>query len=184
MPRRSGQTVNRADLAAIFGVVPNTVTEWVRKGCPVLSRGSHGREYQFDTAAVIKWRMDGLKEGLSKSDGREKPNFEIDRARKMQADADIAEVERDLARGSVVRISEVEDAVRAEYAVVRTRLGSLPGRLAPKVDPDRAVEIQPLIAEMVDEVLLELSADDRYAEQADGDGASAADGDSQGNAQA
>lgn len=161
MPKRSGQIVNRADMAAIIGVVPNTITEWVRRGCPVLERGSHGREYQFDTAAVIQWRMDCLQSEMMEREGAA-PDFDRDRARKMQADADLAEIERDLARGKVIERREVLAAVTSEYATVRTRLGSLPGLIAPRVDPDRAVEIQGVIAGIVDDVLLELSADAKW----------------------
>jgi phage terminase Nu1 subunit (DNA packaging protein) len=161
MPKRSGQTVNRADMAAIIGVVPNTITEWVRRGCPVLERGSHGREYQFDTAAVIQWRMDCLQAEMMERDGAA-PDFDRDRARKMQADADLAEIERDLARGRVIERREVLDAVTSEYATVRSRLGSLPGLIAPRVDPVRAVEVQGIVAGIVDDVLQELSADGKW----------------------
>lgn len=47
---------NRSDTAAFFEVSPNTLDSWVRKGCPVMSRGGRGVAHEFDLLAVICWR--------------------------------------------------------------------------------------------------------------------------------
>lgn len=52
-----GRLVNRADLASLCSVSLPTVDAWVEKGCPYVERGSKGREWKFDSAAVIDWRI-------------------------------------------------------------------------------------------------------------------------------
>ena len=55
----SGETVNRAGLAHIMGVSTTLVNVWLARGCPVISEPEPGTstQYQFDTAAVIRWRI-------------------------------------------------------------------------------------------------------------------------------
>lgn len=175
MPRRgTGKLVNREELAHIFGVAVNTITAWLKQGLPFVEEGREGKAWQFNTADVIAWRVDSVRERVGPKGAA---NFDEERARKMQADADMAEIERDRARGSVVEVCVIAEAVRREYATVRTRFGALPGSLAPRLDVERALEFQPVIAAAVDEILTELSADGELEsrEAAGGDGPTADD---------
>lgn len=59
-----GVRVNKVDLAHIFGVDPSTVDAWLCKGLPYLKkpRPKNGepadeRDWLFDTAEVIEWRL-------------------------------------------------------------------------------------------------------------------------------
>jgi phage terminase Nu1 subunit (DNA packaging protein) len=62
MKRRSpsGEIVNRSALARFMGVSPPTIDIWLAGGCPVLAEPEAGmnRHYRFDTAAVVRWRID------------------------------------------------------------------------------------------------------------------------------
>lgn len=166
MPRKgAGHLVNRETLAQIMGVSLNTLNAWGKLGMPAVQRGGQGRAWTYNTADVIAWRIDQL---VSKSTGGSGPaNFDTDRARKMAADADVAELERDKQRGRLVELDVIAQMVRSEYATVRTRFGALPGILAPRLDTARALEFQPVIAEAVDEILTELSADDSLDDDAE-----------------
>ena len=175
-----GMVVNRIKLAEIFGVAADTVTAWVKRGCPAIQRGAKGVEWQFNTADVISWRLDDMTAKLA----GDVPDYDRDAARKMQADADLAELKRDRERGKLIELQVVADVVRSEYATVRTRLGSLPGILAPRLDSARALEFQPIIADVVDDILTELSADDRLQDDADSQRADGAEGGEGGNPQA
>lgn len=55
-----GEIVSRRRLARIMGVSLPTVDAWVRRGCPVVAPPGPetGYAYRFDTAAVVRWRMD------------------------------------------------------------------------------------------------------------------------------
>ena len=47
---------NRAQLAKEFGISLPTVDDWVRRGCPVVSKGGQGRECKFSIRDVRAWR--------------------------------------------------------------------------------------------------------------------------------
>lgn len=51
---------NKADLANWFGVALTTVDQWLRRGCPYITRGERGRQWQFDFLAVCKWRFGAI----------------------------------------------------------------------------------------------------------------------------
>ena len=118
------------------------------------------------------WRMADALPALFGPGKGAPPDMEHDRARKMAAEADMAEMRRDVESGRLIELQVVADVVRGEYATVRTRLGSLPGILAPRLDTSRALEFQPIIAEAINEILTELSADDDMQGKADAVGGS------------
>ncbi|WP_430430204.1 terminase small subunit [Oceanicaulis sp.] len=175
MPRtHGGIEVNRAKVAEIFGVAVDTVSAWVKRGCPVLQIGRKGIQWKFNTADVSDWLVqDALRQATS-PDGEdanaEAINIAVEKARREQYEADLAELRLRKERGELIELETIMSAVRSEYAVVRTRFGSLPGRLAAQLDPERAIELQPVIADQVDDILRELSVDDDLAAQLDGDG--------------
>ena len=53
-----GQEVTRQGLADIFGVSLPTIDNWVRQGCPYISKGGRGQEWKFNTASVSTWLRD------------------------------------------------------------------------------------------------------------------------------
>ena len=54
-----GKRVNRAELAEILGVSLPTVDAFVKRGAPYVSKADRekGIPWEFDTAAVIEWRV-------------------------------------------------------------------------------------------------------------------------------
>lgn len=124
-----GEYVNRSGLARLHGVSLPTVDDWVRKGMPVVKRGSKGVEWQFDPAACYAWRM---QRELDKREDDDKPQDidalerrkliavttqeEVKAARALQEVADIATMERNLARA---------------FATVRANLRNVPARSFP-----------------------------------------------------
>lgn len=54
---------NKAGVAEFFDVSVNTVTAWLRKGCPTISRGEVGSSWEFDLLAVAEWRFLGQRSG-------------------------------------------------------------------------------------------------------------------------
>lgn len=155
--KKTGVEVNREELAETFGVSTNTITQWIKKGMPVVAHGGQGKPWRFNTADVHAWHLDRIREQLTGAAG----TYDDEKTRKMRIEADLAEIELRKARGEVVELEIVAEAVKSEYATVRARLGSLPGIVAPKLDTERAGEFLPVIADSVNEVLQELSADER-----------------------
>jgi hypothetical protein len=79
-------------------------------------------------------------------------------ARRDAAMADLAELELDERRGSVVDADEARADVIAAYSVVKTRLLGVPSRVAQRL-PDVAARIVPVVDELIREALEELSAE-------------------------
>ena len=52
-----GKTVNRQELADIFGYSLPTISAWVENGTPVKSHGGRGKQFEFDTEDVLKWLL-------------------------------------------------------------------------------------------------------------------------------
>lgn len=117
--------VNRAQVADVFGCSLPTVDTWVRQGCPVVQKGSRGVEWQFDTAAVAKWRNDRI---LADATGdKQQDADEIDRRTKR---AKMRQAELDLAKemGLVAPIRDFERVQAARASVVRQNLLNVPAR--------------------------------------------------------
>ncbi len=50
---------NKAGLAEFFGVSPNAIDGWIRRGCPVVERGGMHKPWVFDVLEVAQWRFAG-----------------------------------------------------------------------------------------------------------------------------
>lgn len=120
-----GQQVNRTGVADIFGVAVNTVDAWVRAGCPVVQKGSRGREWVFNTSDVAKWRTDQARDqgaGTTLADEAEL------KRRKLAAETGRAELEFAQARGDVAPVREFERATAALMASIRQNVMQVPSR--------------------------------------------------------
>lgn len=49
--------VNKQELAELFAISVPTVDSWIKAGCPVEQRGTHGKPYVFDVSKVADWRQ-------------------------------------------------------------------------------------------------------------------------------
>ena len=51
-----GKSVNKSELAEIFGVSERTLTEWQNDSdLPIKTKGARGQANEYDTEAVITW---------------------------------------------------------------------------------------------------------------------------------
>ena len=142
-----GRSVNRAGLASVFAVSLPTIDAWVRKGCPVVERGGTGREWQFDTAAVIEWRTAKAVEDAVAGMGGDKSSVTKDQAdtRRAIALAIKAEVEADEALKAVVYRQEVETDILAFCQALRIGLGNASAKIAGRATSmTNAAEIEDL----------------------------------------
>lgn len=131
-----GRLVNRADLAGIFGVSVNTVTSWIEKGCPYVERGSNGVEWQFDTAAVIDWKIQRAVENVAMSAGDDgtrdssKARREDADCRRAVANAIVAEISADEALKAVVSRHDAVADMATFCQVLRTGLSNMASKVA------------------------------------------------------
>ena len=120
-----GTEVNRAQLAALFGISLPTVDNWVRAGCPFVTRGSKGIEWKFDSAEVIEWRRQRDIQDATGDKQQDADEIErrTKRARMRQAELELA---KEL--GKVAPIAEFERAQAARYALIRQNVLNVPAR--------------------------------------------------------
>ncbi|MFB0491300.1 phage terminase Nu1 subunit (DNA packaging protein) [Methylobacterium sp. OAE515] len=127
-----GRLVNRADLAGIFGVSVNTVTNWIEKGCPYVERGSNGVEWQFDTAAVVDWKIQRAVENVAMNAGEDssKSRREDADCRRAVANAIVAEINADEALKAVVSRHDAVADMATFCQVLRTGLSNMASKVA------------------------------------------------------
>lgn len=119
-----GQTLNRGEVAAFFGVTPPTVDGWVRAGCPV-KKGQRGVASEFNSADVAAFLREKAREEGSGTTLADENHL---KRRKLAAEAERAELEVAKAKGEVAPIREFERAQAAAMAGIRANMRNVPGR--------------------------------------------------------
>lgn len=148
--------VEHSELASTLGITSRTLTRWVKDGCPCNVR-SPKRLYVLDD--VVSWaRREGknipaieLKPGDDGYDA--KAMYELGRARKVVAEAEIAEMKSAQQRGEVVEVSAVEEEWRRVGSVTRVRMQQIPGDVSRSLVGLEAGEIEKLLTEAVADAL-------------------------------
>jgi len=154
--RGAGRSVNRAELAAIFGVTTQTVDAWVRKG---LACTKDGGKVAFNTADVIEWRegqaVDRVSSGITPS-----ANIEEARLRKINGEAVLVEMEIAEKRAELVPIEDTVSVVGEAFVAARAKWLAVPSKYGPIMAPAMTeAESRALLDRAVREVLDELVAD-------------------------
>ena len=120
--------LNRAQVAEMLMVDVVTVDQKVRRGMPYVERGAKGKQWVFDSAAIIQWERD---QAVANAVGdTKKADTEELRRRKLAAETTIAEIEAAKARGEVAELRAVEREWASTYAAFRTRMMQIPARVA------------------------------------------------------
>jgi phage terminase Nu1 subunit (DNA packaging protein) len=117
--------VNRAELADIIGKSTTSISRLVKEGMPVESRpkGPSG-EWQFDTAKVIEWLIEGpVAFSLPQQ-------IEEAKTRRKVARAGLKELELGERQRVLFHIDEVNMQLLEQLAVVKSQLITMPNRLA------------------------------------------------------
>ncbi len=89
-----GKLVSQSEMAQLLGLRRDSIRAWVRQGCPVVEHGGEGRAGLYDTAAVIRWRIDRERFVASS----EAKNMELEEARRRKLAAEALLAEQELAR--------------------------------------------------------------------------------------
>lgn len=140
-------------IAAILDVDPSRLRQLVKLGFPRTAPGS------YPLAACVRWYVNFWRRKADSSSA-----IEEGRARKIAAEAALAEIELEQKRGAVVSVDIVAATVSEEYANVRARILSLPTKTAPLVaTQSRTNECRATLDDAVREILAELSSDDAIA---------------------
>jgi terminase small subunit / prophage DNA-packing protein len=135
----------------IFGVAPKTITEWQADGMPVHVQGGRGTPSQYDTVACIEWRVSRLACGPDAYD------LTTERARLAHHQANIAALDEDVKRKTLIPAELVKSKWQDMIASTRARLLSMPTRIAASCVGRDEVEIEHLAREIVNQSLDELA---------------------------
>ena len=89
--------VEREQLAELMGVHPDTVTDFTRKGLPVITAGGHGPRSVYDAVACLAWWRE--RQGRNAKDAAQ--------TRALEASAKLNEGKYQRERGELVSIADV-----------------------------------------------------------------------------
>lgn len=144
-----------AEAARRLGMSPQALGGWViRPGAPIKRSGSN---VLVEWPSFARWRESEL---VRQAKAEMAPgDIDESKARKIAAEAALAELELAKARGELLAVDDWTKATAAILDRVRARIVALPGRLAPLVTgittlPAAVAAIEPVVAE----VLAELAA--------------------------
>ena len=162
--------VNRAELADVLGVSVVTIDNRIARGLPVERKGREGKSYEFETSDVIDWHV---KNQISKDNPQGTPEGASNgspsdlKQRKLEAETEISELERDKRRielaekkGLVVLVEDVVSEFASAVANLRAQLLNLPRRAAPLIVGETDVDnVKDTLDREVNELLQELHND-------------------------
>lgn len=147
--------VKEAELAAMLDVSPRRIRQLADEGTVV--KAGPG-EYELH-ASVLGY----IRRAASGDEG-----YEADKARKMKADADMAEIEAAKAAGKLVEAKPLERTWAAAVIGAKTRLRALASRLGPlTVIQPSAQAASEVILKEIDAALVDLSRVGPDADEAD-----------------
>lgn len=125
--KKPAETVSLSEFAADWKVTVRTVTNWLADGMP--SRMVDGQRRVVRSEANA-WKLAKAEAEVVTKD----PTSEAEaRARKLAAEARLAELELAGREGSMVAVDEAVGAVESRLAALRSQLVTLPARVAPVV---------------------------------------------------
>lgn len=148
-------TVPAATLAKLFNMTDERIRQLAKMG--VVVKEAQGR---YDLWASIKGYIAYLQERKvgGGTDNGEDPTIAGEKLRKMQADADMAIMERDKMAGQLIPVDEMVRDVNKMLAAFRARCMAIPTSVAPQVAlAPSAQKAEELIRLAVNEALEELA---------------------------
>lgn len=138
---------NLEETADFFRVVPKTLRDWIKKGCPIVRGGSPGVPYELDLRAVRAWREQVEASAAAETERRraEEDQYRLEifgedlgeevtgglsgakLREEVEARRRLMLLERE--RGNLVRRSDVEIEWTATLARVAARVRTIPDEL-------------------------------------------------------
>jgi hypothetical protein len=137
--------VTREQLGVLMGVHPDTVTDNVRHGMPILRRGGAGKEGAYDAVACLDWQRSQI--GKNAKDNAQ--------TRVANLSADLKALELELQQGRLVPREQVVREVQAFGKGLSAMIRALPRRAvqAGVIEPEQ----EGALADVCTDVLREIS---------------------------
>lgn len=153
---------DQATIADICGVTPETIRQWQALGMPYVPRDAIGGGNQYDSATVLRWRIDYA---LRRS-GMESQKDRLSRLQADRIELELAEM-----RGNLVPAAEIEPTWAGMVLAARAQLLALPARLAGQIGELTTYDARrALLQAEIDATLSRLSDYSSQRERADGEG--------------
>jgi len=162
-----------AVIAKLLDLSERRVQQLSREG--VIPKATRGH---YDLIGSVQGYVRYLRDQAAKAQAGA-PDYASERARFIRARADLAEMEAEQKRGSLIAATDVEGAWIAVLALLRTRLLALPDRLAPQLHAeDSPAGIRDGLRGAMREALQELASTDvrPQGDEPDTDAATGGDG--------
>lgn len=151
-------------IAKLLDLSERRVQQLSREG--VIPKATRG---QYDLIGSVRGYVRYLRDQAAKAQAGA-PDYASERARFIRARADLAEMEAEEKRGSVIGAEDVEAAWIAVLALLRTRLLALPDRLAPRLHAEaNPAGVRDVMRGAIREALEELAESDVRPERDDED---------------
>ncbi len=148
--------VTQGELAAFYGVDYRTIPQWVKRGCPIKSKGGRGKSHTFDSVAVARWREEQIAAALAGD--QETQDAEELKRRKLAGETTLIEIDVLKARGEVVLIDDVVREYTDAVLACKAHLRNIPLRVAPLVVGETdETRIKDVILSEIDSALDELA---------------------------
>jgi phage terminase Nu1 subunit (DNA packaging protein) len=142
-------------IARLLDLSERRIQQLSREG--VIPKAERG---QYDLIGSVRGYVRYLRDQALKAQAGA-PDYALERARFIRARADLAEMEAEEKRRSLIAAEQIEAAWIAVLALLRTRLLALPDRLAPQVFEQSTVgDTRNLIRAAIREVLDDLAQPD------------------------
>lgn len=157
------QFVTKAVVAAALDVDARTVSRYQGQSTdplPVAVVGKRGTPHQYDIGAVVKWAIRQKLDELQAGQNGQVIDFNKERARLTQQQADKVTLENAQLRATLLPIEMVVSTWSEMIANARARLLGLPTKIAPAVtDCEDIAENRAILTEAISEALQELADD-------------------------
>jgi len=140
--------VSSSDLAKLFGVNNTTIYLYIREGMPQLTKNKYNL---FD---ALQWYLGTLKNRMSAA--QENYEYEQEKARKTKIEADLKQIELDLAQGKAVTIEEAITKTSQLLVKVKNIVMNIPQRVAPKIIGKSLKETKLILQDQQREALNEI----------------------------
>lgn len=142
-------------IAKLLDLSERRVQQLSREG--VIPKATRG---QYDLIGSVRGYVQYLRDQALKAQAGA-PDYAAERARFIRARADLAEMEAEEKRGSVIAAEDVATAWIAVLALLRTRILALPDRLAPQLHSEASpAGVRDALRSALREVLEELAESD------------------------
>lgn len=163
-----GKTLGKQEISELFGVAESTVDQWIRRGCPIIKRGSKGVAWEINSAAVSDWLR---QRDLEQATGNNLNDEQELKRRKLAAETQKAEMEMLKAKGELVPLRQLERALANTFAELKTNMRNIPRRTATSIvgetDEIRIKEVLLAEVDQALEVLSQFTLDEPEADDDD-----------------